>query len=362
MNRSAITLLLLLTPLAGKADDIVLSFPGNGELSWNGSNSAVTSFRVEWAPGLAGPWFTNWPLVGIPTTNGPITVQVPMFYRVVGVSNACPSGLPGDCCADATPITAPGSYAGTTVGYLNDAGAGSGCVGTDGRDRFYALTIPAGEWLTVMVSPDSGGYNPSLSLQLDCPSDPRTCLAGADAGFGGAAETLQYFNNSAAPLDVLIVVDSASAVDAGGTYMLSVSTAAPVPGDRCENAITVSPGTLIGQSTAAAFNDHSPSNSCLGLAQPGRDLVYSVEVPSGMKLTVVVAPQTSWDPSVYLVDACGPNPLGCLAGSDTGFNGDNETVMHTNLTGNMQTIHIIVDSYASSSSGFFDLQVAVNPP
>jgi rhodanese-related sulfurtransferase len=61
----------------------ILSLSHDGLLVWTNA-SLNTSCRVEWASSAAGPWFSSWPLTNILVTNHePISVAVPMFYRVV---------------------------------------------------------------------------------------------------------------------------------------------------------------------------------------------------------------------------------------------------------------------------------------
>jgi rhodanese-related sulfurtransferase len=62
----------------------VASLATNGELSWT-CPEAGQSYRVEWAPGPTGPWRRSWDGLGevMPGAATGVTVQVPMFYRVV---------------------------------------------------------------------------------------------------------------------------------------------------------------------------------------------------------------------------------------------------------------------------------------
>ena len=67
------------------AELVITSFNPNGELTWTNSVSNAT-YRVEWAGSATGPWtnfdaLTNLTLLS--ATNNSVTVEVPMFYRVV---------------------------------------------------------------------------------------------------------------------------------------------------------------------------------------------------------------------------------------------------------------------------------------
>ena len=52
-------------------------------ITWN-STQTNGSFDVQWARSVQGPWHDTWdPMLGIPATNGVITVDAPHFFRVV---------------------------------------------------------------------------------------------------------------------------------------------------------------------------------------------------------------------------------------------------------------------------------------
>ena len=59
----------------------------------------------------------------------------------------------GDTCSTAQLITFNGDLPGTTVGYANDYGAGTGCTATQGPDRVYGLDLPAGYLVSSTVTP-----------------------------------------------------------------------------------------------------------------------------------------------------------------------------------------------------------------
>ena len=74
---------------------IITAFSQNGVLVCSNLNpgSAAT---VEWASSLSGPWYTNWSALRDVTVNSKdsIQVDVPMFYRVMEMTNPFPtSGL-----------------------------------------------------------------------------------------------------------------------------------------------------------------------------------------------------------------------------------------------------------------------------
>ena len=78
----------------GQSPGITL-FQGNGNLAW--TNAAITNaiYRVEWAPSPTGTWqqsFQNIHTIDA-LSNKAFTVSVPMFYRVVMMTNQPPLGM-----------------------------------------------------------------------------------------------------------------------------------------------------------------------------------------------------------------------------------------------------------------------------
>jgi hypothetical protein len=82
----------LLTAL--RAGDLAITSFANGNLTWTNPVSNAT-YRVEWASNATGAWqrfdaLTN--LSAITATSSVVTVQVPMFYRVVWLDPPQPGG------------------------------------------------------------------------------------------------------------------------------------------------------------------------------------------------------------------------------------------------------------------------------
>ena len=113
-----------------RADDLqITSFGGNGELVFDEIADAV-SYRVEWAPAVGGPWYSfegSGLLNGIVATGaGSVTSSVPMFYRMVAVTNAPPP-------RSRNMVSIPG---GTNSGTGPDYGAYSLTVDTFYMDKY----------------------------------------------------------------------------------------------------------------------------------------------------------------------------------------------------------------------------------
>jgi hypothetical protein len=72
------------TPIA------ITSFPGNGQLTWTNAPSLMGAwFGIEWAAAPGTNWHSSWgPLQSMMATGLATTVEVPMLYRVRGITNA----------------------------------------------------------------------------------------------------------------------------------------------------------------------------------------------------------------------------------------------------------------------------------
>ena len=200
--RGLVSVFIAALTLAAPAQTIVInSFPGNGSMSWNGDATNFSQYHVEWAPTITGPWSASWTnLTNLIATNGTMTASVPMFYRVVGRLRPL-----GDTCENA-PTNGPGTYPGTTVGFANDFNPATSPA--PGRDRAYRVTIPPYRMLTATLAPTNA---PLLDVVLLLYSGEAACdviesnlLAAADL-VTVAAETLSWTNDTATPIEVMVV-------------------------------------------------------------------------------------------------------------------------------------------------------------
>src|SRR5687768_11335948 len=135
-----------------------------------------------------------------------------------------------------------------------------------------------------------------------------------------------------------------------------VDAGPPPANDDCAGAMMIAaPGTTMG-STLAATNDYDEGENCAGVA--GADVVYSISVPAGQRLTATVENAgDGWDPSISLATmaACDVDPRVCLTGDDSGGADEVNSVSYTNTSGAAETIFIIIDSFSATMSGNFTL-------
>ncbi|MBK9072130.1 MAG: hypothetical protein IPL79_14165 [Myxococcales bacterium] len=141
-----------------------------------------------------------------------------------GSPDAAPDAGPGDACATAQNITAAASQAGgttingTTTGGVDNVLTPSTCTGygTDGPDDVYAITVIAGDVVSITMDPTTSW---DASVQLVAACGEVSCLAGTDGGLSGITELVQHTFTAAGTF--YVVADS---WDSGvsGPYALTV--------------------------------------------------------------------------------------------------------------------------------------------
>ncbi|MGV3622601.1 MAG: hypothetical protein ACO1OB_17410, partial [Archangium sp.] len=115
----------------------------------------------------------------------------------------------GETC-DAPIVTGAQSFPNSTfVGATGDtsfAASASSCVATAGLpDVVYEISVPAGKQLVAVATPQAG-VNIAMNLIDGSCRDIAACLANANAGAAGAAETLTWTNSGSAARTVKLIV------------------------------------------------------------------------------------------------------------------------------------------------------------
>ncbi len=188
------------------------SFRHNGSLSWTHSGT-TGSYRVEWSPAPTGTWQQTWQhLTRLPAGGTNITVEVPMFYRVVWEhGTSTPVTVVNELVAtgDGTstnfqgfldnPNVVPGSlsiqggsafFTDDTTGFLNTVDA-----------RFGMTVYDTGAWYIEMGTEVLGNGTPIRATYQYRPPDPRKALVtdeNVGSGDGGGIYTGHFGN---APLE-----------------------------------------------------------------------------------------------------------------------------------------------------------------
>jgi hypothetical protein len=251
-----------------------------------------------------------------------------------------------------TPLTAQ-----AISGYTNDYSSGTGCGSASGPDRAYSVSVPAGQRVTVTVTPTAMA-NPSLSLVENDSLCGMTCLASGTTGSTGSPESVSFTNRTNAAATYLVVVDFSSA--SVGTFDIVANVAVPPMDDVCEGATTLTAGAAaIAGTTVGYTNDYVNDSAMVGCASSGvldADRAYQISIPPGQRGIVTVTPTgtTGFNPSVSLVEGaasvCSAVPRVCAAGTNAAGADLPESVSIYNTTAAAKTYFAIVDSTSAPNA------------
>ena len=341
----------------------------------------------------------------------------------VDASYACPNGCAGSRClpdpswdsCGTAPLVGEGIFTVASYDQFTNTftATSSGCTGTDGdsNDFFFQVDLQANEILDVAVL-SLGGEVPTVAIFTDCADPELTCLDGDEGTTTVPASATYQAGN--APETVYVIVDGDfSSYDEPVAVQLEKQTPDCVPGqfvnrctmdnlgyefcsergfieryecndanmdgvactvgrcdepvgDLCEDPFEVLPDasgnfTMMGVlADAASDTDLQTGNQCTGSLTRGPDPVYGLNVVAGQVITASVVSTEAMpeDLAVYITTDCDTLPNSCVAGADAvGSSTTPETASFTAAQDGR--IYIVVDSYYTSTSGAYQLDVSV---
>ncbi len=237
------------------------------------------------------------------------------------------------------------------TGYANDftSGTANGCRGTQGIDRMYRVSVPAGLRLTVVVTPSATTFDPTVSLVAGaasaCVGTSAVCAASSDTGNAGDPETVTWTNTGTSSATVYVVVEDYSATGTSGAYTLQASVAAPTAGESCGVPVPASSGVSVSRTPSTFLNDYEGAGTGCFTPSTGPDFVLSYTVPTNRSLTVTATPASGLDVSLNFATSVGAcTARSCVAGANTGAAGASETIGWNNTSGQAMTVYVIVDT------------------
>jgi len=301
-------------------------------------------------------------------SNTGMTAQEVMII-VDGFSGSHPGGTynldinvgaapPGDTCATAQPLTPGVSTLATLDGHGDDNAAGS-CSATFGYtpDAVWSITIPAGQILTVDVTP-SAALDTIISLMPGGTTCAGACLASANSNTAaGGTDTLTFANTSMAPRAVNVVVTGQIRTSGARSYSIRASTGSASMGDTCTSPQTLTPNTTVNATLAGFLNDPHATGPGCGANEPGPDAWWSLTVPGGERALITVTP-SGMDTAITLT-AASCTPMGCLGNADNFGTNAVDQLAYTNPSLSPQTIYVIVDAFSGASS--YTLRADIGP-
>ncbi len=232
-----------------------------------------------------------------------------------------------------------------------------GAQGAQSGGVVYHVNVATEQQLTLELS---ASFNAALSV-TGSPCVSGTALA-CESGMN-ASVVLPVIE----PGDYYIWVDGYDTET--GTFTLTSRLTDPEPVPTNETCATAQPvifsggSGMVTGSTLRSANTVDPSD-CLQkgsntpLALAGPDVVYSVAIPAGQTLTAVLNP-TTFDGALYVVNSC--SDATCIAASDQSFQvGGQETVQVANPGSTVESVFVVVGSWASTARGDFTLELTLN--
>jgi hypothetical protein len=246
-------------------------------------------------------------------------------------------------------------------GYANDyEGTLDGrCIYAPGRDRVYAVVVPAGATLDVTLRPTQG-FEAALNIVVgkeNCSSTTFNCEVGSDDGDGTEQEIAGYTNISSEDRTAFVIVDSPLPGEAG-LFGLQLRLRDELPGETCRSAVPVTPGVLANETLVGYANDYG--DTALGGTQwptcaesASADKVYQVDVGPGQSLRTSVLPAPGFDPVVSLIvgaaSRCDEQSRSCAGWVDvdnqpTAMSNVPDVICYTNPTALPQSVFVLVDA------------------
>ncbi len=267
----------------------------------------------------------------------------------------------GDTCASAITLGATPLMNQNLDTWGPDYAGGGTCEGSDASsDVAYKVTVPMGQLLNLVVTPDAM-FDVAMSISESAANCDTTCFAGVDVGARGAAEVYSFKNTTGADKTFFVVVDGYNG--STGTFSIAATISSPPADDVCAQPIALTSGTpLTAQTINNYANDYTSTGTTNCAFTTGPDRVYAVPgVMNGQRVTVTVTPGTTANPSLSLVDGAANCTMACVANAAAGLTGAPEVLSFTNRTGGTKDYLLVVD-FSASSTGTFTIVSQVDSP
>lgn len=270
----------------------------------------------------------------------------------IGVTTA--ALMPGQACETAVTLT-PGAPL-TGQSNMGAPISAAPCRSENGGQRFYSVTIPAGQRARVTATPTGATMRqPVLRAFDNCTA--TTCVDNALGGTSTtpAAASVDIPNAGTTPRTVIVSLASVSPATAG-TWDVAAALSPLVAGQFCASPAVLTPGMTL--SAQDARNGLRASPACAASTANGGQLFYQVTVPANQRVTVRAVPMgamAAWTPTVRVLGTC--TATSCIDSSTAAMAGGPATV---NLVNNMAMPRDFLVSVAgtSTTAGTFNLEAS----
>ena len=262
------------------------------------------------------------------------------------------SGMAGDTCADAQPLTNGQTVDGNTFLAHDDIAAPCG-VAQDGYDAVYRLDITARSHVRLFFEQNDNAHG-VLLLSRSCPGRdiPASAVIACRAG------ALHDDNAVDAVLDrgtYYVVVDSAQA-RAFGRYRLTTRIEELAALERvCRAAPALRTGQTV---TGTTSGDDRFQSSCAGGSHNAENLYRIVLRRRSFVRLALTATSQNYDPSIYVRANCS-DPSTERACNDDVPGDTRHSLIETTLDAGTYTV--FVDGFGARNTGSYSLEATINP-
>jgi len=355
-------------------------------------NDPLILGNINWLADTDGDGFGDGPILGpactapqpnaVPESNGTDCDDADV-NAYPGAIETCGDSIDQDCdlsdldcfpdtCAETAgyPALTTGThiFADDLSAYADDVSfsAGNNCTGqpTDGGEAFVPVVLESGEAITVQYRNDGDA---SAYFLLDCaaPTDNDCYLAG-DGNLStpvGGAEDLIFVNTTGAQISGYMVLDC-NGTCSGFDLSIDISTPAPLLPSNCTDSDAWPVYGTMGLSMFGTLDGMAGNislangNACTGGTTSGIDAILPIELLDGETIDVNYT-QIQGDASVYLAGTCVDPEGTCLAASDNGADGVQESLSYTNTSGATETLRLYLDCFDGQFCSDFSMTLSI---
>ncbi|MFO0624163.1 MAG: hypothetical protein U0325_00985 [Polyangiales bacterium] len=254
--------------------------------------------------------------------------------------------VPGASCEMA--IDVPAGMGRTGESTMNGGPANTVCQTGLGTQRWYRVSIPAGQRLNATATPMAmSGRRAAMRFVDSCTA--TTCLA-STGGTTNTASTLGINNAGTTARTVLLSV-SGESTTMPMTFDLATALVPIMPSGVCESPVALPNGMAVSGDTGR------------GLARPTRcqttdmsnEVFFSVTVPAGQRTAVLVQPAmgATWRPRVRGLTGCAAT--GCFANIAATADGGPATLNLDNPSQLPREMIVSVSTTTAATGGAFTI-------
>ncbi|MCB9615274.1 MAG: DUF4215 domain-containing protein [Sandaracinus sp.] len=264
-------------------------------------------------------------------------MPMPTPYDISFTYETIPT-IPNALCSGATVITEDTTLTAQNLALGGTRPMGTNCGnGTGNLALYYAVTVPARQWVDVQTTP---GSDIVLFTQSAC--GDVACLSSTDS----SPESTRLENRTDAAITRIVGVRSYGAAASPFDIAFAYQAIPTMTNTTCETATAIASNTTLMLQDLAAGGTRPMGTNCGGGAG-NVALYYTVTVPAGRRLDVQTTPGS--DIVLFTQNACGD--VGCLSSTDS--SPERTTILNDRTTPITRVVG--VRSYDTGAASPFDI-------